>query len=64
MKESEYLILEVHESYAIVLESNGRIVKAANLGYQAGDRTNNIIEFRYEDRIPFWKVFLAIQVLN
>ncbi len=33
----QYLVMEVHPAYAILLDESGRFVKAANLGYETGD---------------------------
>lgn len=38
-----YLVMECHPSYAIVLDNEGRIIKAANLGYQEGQVVGEII---------------------
>ena len=36
-KETKYLVLEVHNAYAVVLDNSGRFIKAANCGYEVGD---------------------------
>ena len=38
-----YLVMECHPSYAIVLDNKGRMIKAANLGYQEGQVVGEII---------------------
>ena len=38
-----YLVMECHPSYAIVLDNEGRMIKAANLGYQEGQVVGEII---------------------
>ena len=55
MKNSKYLILEVHPAYAIALEGNGRVIKVANMDLHVGDRLDFVIELNYEERIPFFK---------
>ena len=32
-----YLVMETHMAYAVLLDENGRFLKAANLRYQVGD---------------------------
>ena len=35
MKENTtYLVMEVHSAYAVLLDNEGRFIKAANVGYQ------------------------------
>lgn len=41
-----YMVMECHPSYAVVLSSDGRFIKAANLGYQVGQRIDKIIPLR------------------
>ena len=52
-----YLVMEVHPAYAVVLDEEGRFLKAANLRYQVGDRVENIVELRrpQEKRPALWK---------
>lgn len=38
-----YLVLEIHKSYCIVLDEEGRFLKAANLGYEIGQTLDSII---------------------
>ena len=38
-----YLVMECHPSYAIVLDNEGRMIKAANMGYQEGQVVGEII---------------------
>ena len=42
----KYLVMEVHPAYAVVLDEEGRFLKAANLHYQVGDTVQNIVEFQ------------------
>ena len=41
-----YLVLETHPAYAVLLDEEGRFLKAANLRYQVGDTVQNIVELR------------------
>ena len=41
-----YLVMEVHPAYAVVLDEEGRFLKAANLCYQVGDTIPNIVELQ------------------
>lgn len=47
-----YLVLENHLSYSIVLDEKGRFIKAANMGYQVGQRLKNIYPIEQEQRKP------------
>lgn len=42
----EYLVMECHRSYAVVLDRQGRFKKVANLGYQVGQEIADPIELR------------------
>ena len=33
----KYLVMETHPAYAVMLDENGRFLKAANLRYQVGE---------------------------
>ena len=52
-----YLVMEVHPAYAVVLDEEGRFLKAANLQYQVGDTVQTIVELRQaKPRSPaLWK---------
>ena len=52
-----YLVMEVHPAYAVVLDEEGRFLKAANLRYQVGDTVRDIVELRCpkEKRPALWK---------
>ena len=39
----EYLVMECHDSYAVVLDSRGRFQKVANLGYQVGQEVAEVV---------------------
>ena len=41
-----YLVLETHPAYAVVLDEQGRFLKAANQNYQVGQQLGQIIPFR------------------
>ena len=41
-----YLVMETHPAYAVLLDEEGRFLKAANLHYQVGDKVENIVELR------------------
>ncbi len=47
----EYLVMECHQSYAVVLDHRGRFKKVANLGYQVGQEVSTVVELR-EARAP------------
>ena len=40
----EYLVMECHQSYAVVLDHQGRFKKVANLGYQVGQEVSSVVE--------------------
>lgn len=42
----EYLVMECHRSYAVVLDHEGRFKKVANLGYQVGQELASVVELR------------------
>lgn len=42
----EYLVMECHTSYAVVLDHSGRFKKVANLGYQVGQEVDAVVEYR------------------
>ena len=52
-----YLVMEVHPAYAVVLDEEGRFLKAANLRYQVGDTVRSIVELRPARNRPaaWWK---------
>ena len=41
----KYLVMECHPGYAIVLDNDGRFIKAANMNYEVGQNLYNITEF-------------------
>lgn len=42
----KYLVMESFESYAVLLDEEGRFVKSANLGYKVGDTVTNPVLMR------------------
>ena len=53
----KYLVMEVRPAYAVVLDEEGRFLKAANLHYQVGDTVQNIVELQVPKAkpLPIWK---------
>ena len=39
----EYLVMETHQAYAVVLDMSGAFRKVANLGYRVGDRVTDVV---------------------
>lgn len=52
-----YLVMECHPAYAVVLDSQGRFLKAANLGYAVGQELDEVIPL--ERPRPRWKKQLS-----
>ena len=46
-KKTNYLVVEVHNAYAVVLDNGGRFIKAANCGYEVGDAVDTVIPMIY-----------------
>lgn len=42
-----YLVMEAHAAYVILMDNEGRFLKAANCGYERGDRIDDAILLRY-----------------
>lgn len=42
----KYLVMETHPAYVVLLDEDGRYLKAANLSYQVGDTVADIIPMR------------------
>lgn len=40
----KYLVMETHPAYAVVLDEQGRFLKAANLRYQVGQTVEDVVE--------------------
>lgn len=46
-----YLVMETRSSFAIVLDETGRFIKAANMGYEVGQKVKHIIEMDIQEQI-------------
>lgn len=42
----KYIVMECHPSFAVLLDEDGRFIKAANLNYEVGQTVSEIIEMR------------------
>ena len=40
----EYLVMECHPGYAVVLDREGRFLRVANLGYTVGQLVDEVVE--------------------
>ena len=49
----KYLVMETHPGYCILLDEEGRFLKAANRGYSVGDTVQEIVELRIPR--PAWQ---------
>lgn len=49
----KYLVIEVHPGYAVLLDSEGRFLRAANLGYQVGETVTEIVVMKEHSRESF-----------
>lgn len=47
-----YLVMECHPSYAIVLDEEGRFLAVANLQYEVGQRVSHVVEISTEKEKP------------
>lgn len=59
----EYLVMECHLSYAVVLDSRGQFKKVANLNYQVGQELNTVVELREPEPVSKtirWKPLLTM----
>ena len=58
----EYLVMECHESYAVVLDSRGRFLKVANLRYEVGQELDAVVELRepVREKVIPWKGLTAL----
>ena len=43
----KYLIMECHMAYAVVLDEDGRFLKAANMDYEVGQTVDTIMAVSY-----------------
>ena len=48
----KYLVMEIHPGYAVVLDEEGRFIKAANLHYEIGQKVTDIIEMQVSNTSP------------
>lgn len=48
-----YLVLETHRAYAVVLDSEGRFLKVANLGYAVGQELEEVMAIEEKRALPF-----------
>ena len=57
-----YLVMEVHPAYAVVLDEEGRFLKTANLRYQVGDTVQDIVKLRRprKNRAVLWKPLFGL----
>lgn len=57
----EYLVMECHDSYAVVLDSRGRFRKVANLRYAVGQELDSVVPMEEPKRtvIP-WKPLVSM----
>ena len=44
-EKTTYLVMETHPAYVILLDSEGRFLKAANYGYERGERIHTAVLF-------------------
>ncbi len=51
----KYLVIEVHPGYAVLLDSEGRFLRAANLGYQVGETVTEIVVMKEHSKEPFFR---------
>ncbi len=57
----EYLVMECHISYAVVLDSRGRFQKVANLGYQVGQELSTVVVMEEPKRAALrWQPLAAL----
>ena len=45
-EKTTYLVMETHPAYVILLDSEGRFLKAANYGYERGERIHTAVLFQ------------------
>lgn len=61
----KYLVMETHPSYAVMLDENGRFLKAANLRYQVGETVEEIVELKVSRpaKAAVWKPLSGLAAL-
>ncbi len=60
-----FLVLECHRSYAVVLDERGRFLKVANIGYEVGENVGDVIEMedgagRFRFKKPVLLLFVVL----
>lgn len=60
-----YLVMEVHPAYAVVLDTQGRFLKVANLHYEVGQRVDRVVTMPApaQTHIQPWKPLVGIASL-
>lgn len=48
-KDMTYLVMEVHEAYAVLLDNQGCFLKAANKNYETGEVVTDVIPVKYPE---------------
>ena len=57
----EYLVMECHDSYAVVLDSRGQFWKVANLHYEVGQELASVVPMEEPRRnVIRWKPVLSM----
>lgn len=59
----KYIVMECHFSYAVLLDENGRFLKAANRGYQVGQTVYDPVlvgDYNYRHRPPVIRIIARI----
>ena len=56
----KYLVMECHESYAVVMDKKGRLIKAANLGYKVGEKLEKILPMQEKKEGKLLKFVLPV----
>lgn len=61
----KYLVMETHPAYAVMLDENGRFLKAANLRYQVGETVEEIVELKVSRpaKAAVWKPLSGLATL-
>lgn len=63
----KYLVMETHPAYAVVLDEQGRFLKAANLHYEVGETVDEVVELRLPPARRFrgwWILGLVVVLLG
>lgn len=61
----KYLVMETHPAYAVMLDENGRFLKAANLRYRVGETVEEIVELKASRpaKAAVWKPLSGLAAL-